>query len=197
MKILIAEDESVSRRLLQAALTKWGYEVVTAVNGKEAWAALQAPGAPHVAILDWLMPELDGVEVCRFVRAEPSLRTAYLILLTSRTGKEDLIAGLEAGADDYVTKPFDHGELKARVQVGARIVKLQAELAVRVQELEAALAREQQLQGLLPICCYCKKIRDDGNYWHQVESYIVTHANVKFSHGVCPDCLTKMKAELE
>ena len=196
MRVLIAEDDSVSRRLLQAALVKWGYEVVVTANGKEAWDALQAPDAPSLLVLDWLMPEMDGVEVCREARKMTALKSAYIILLTSRGSKEDIVQGLEAGADDYVTKPFDHGELRARVQVGSRVVQLQSALADRVTELEEAIANVKQLQGLLPICCYCKKIRDDGNYWHRVESYITGHANVRFSHGICPDCSDKFKADL-
>ena len=196
MKTLIAEDDSVSRRLLQAALQKWGYEVTVTTQGREAWEALQQPGAPSLLILDWLMPELDGVEICRRIRASEALKSSYVILLTSRGSKEDIVEGLEAGADDYVTKPFDHGELRARVQVGTRVIGLQNALAERVHELEEAIASVQTLQGLLPICCYCKKIRDDGNYWHRVESYIAGHANVRFSHGICPDCNDKLKAEL-
>ena len=196
MKILIAEDDPVSRRLLQAALIKWGYEVSVTANGKEAWNALQAPDAPSLLILDWLMPEMDGVEICREARQNSALKSAYIILLTSRGSKEDIVKGLEAGADDYVTKPFDHGELRARVQVGSRVVQLQTALADRVKDLEDAIASVKTLQGLLPICCYCKKIRDDGNYWHRVESYISGHANVRFSHGICPDCSDKLKADL-
>lgn len=196
MKTLIAEDDSVSRRLLQAALQKWGYEVTVTTQGREAWEALQQPAAPSLLILDWLMPELDGVEICRRIRATDALKSSYVILLTSRGSKEDIVEGLEAGADDYVTKPFDHGELRARVQVGARVIGLQNALAERVRELEEAIASVKTLQGLLPICCYCKKIRDDGNYWHRVESYIAGHANVRFSHGICPDCNDKLKAEL-
>jgi DNA-binding response OmpR family regulator len=196
MKILIAEDDPVSRRLLQAALIKWGYEVRVTANGKEAWQALQEADAPSLLILDWLMPEMDGVEVCREARRTPVFKSAYILLLTSRGSKEDIVEGLEAGADDYVTKPFDHGELRARVQVGARVVQLQSALADRVKELEEAIANVKQLQGLLPICSYCKKIRDDGNYWHRVESYIAGHANVRFSHGICPDCSERLKADL-
>ena len=196
MKILIAEDDPVSRRLLQAALSKWGYEVLVTTNGREAWELLQQPDAPSLFILDWLMPEMDGVEICREVRQIDALKSAYIILLTSRGAKEDIVQGLEAGADDYVTKPFDHGELRARVQVGTRVIALQNALAQRVRELEEAIASVKTLQGLLPICCYCKKIRDDGNYWHRVESYIAGHANVRFSHGICPECSEKLKAEL-
>ncbi len=196
MKVLIAEDDPVSRRLLQAALVKWGYEVTVTGNGREAWEALRNPDAPSLLVLDWLMPEMDGVEVCREARKTEALKSSYIILLTSRGSKEDIVQGLEAGADDYVTKPFDHGELRARVQVGSRVVQLQSALADRVNELEEAMANVKQLQGLLPICCYCKKIRDDGNYWHRVESYITGHANVRFSHGICPDCSEKLKADL-
>ena len=196
MKTLIAEDDSVSRRLLQAALQKWGYDVTVTTHGREAWDALQQPDAPSLLILDWLMPEMDGVEICRRIRASDALKSSYVILLTSRGSKEDIVEGLEAGADDYVTKPFDHGELRARVQVGSRVIGLQHALAERVHQLEEAIASVKTLQGLLPICCYCKKIRDDGNYWHRVESYIAGHANVRFSHGICPDCNEKLKAEL-
>jgi DNA-binding response OmpR family regulator len=196
MKILIAEDDSISRRLLQAALVKWGHEVVLTTNGEEAWAAVQQPDAPALLIIDWLMPGLDGLEICRRLRAHATLRSSYVILLTARTSKDDLVQGLEAGADDYVTKPFDQAELRARVQVGERVLQLQSALADRVRELEEAISSVKTLQGLLPICCYCKKIRDDGNYWHRVENYIAGHANVRFSHGICPDCNDKLKVDL-
>ena len=192
MKILIAEDDPVSRRVLEATLLKWGYEVTTTSTGTEAWAGLNAPGAPRLAILDWMMPEIDGVEICRRARGRPDQGPLHLILLTARGRKEDVIAGLQAGADDYVTKPFDHEELKARVQVGTRIIELQTMLAARVTELEEALTRVRQLRGLLPICSYCKKIRDDSNYWQQVEQYVSTHTDVQFSHGICPDCYRKV-----
>src|SRR5262249_1044353 len=134
------------------------------------------------------MPEIDGLEVCRRVRAAPKLKAMYLILLTARGSREYVLEGLRAGANDYVTKPFDREELEARVNVGIQVVQLQAELARRVAELEDALGRVRQLQGLLPICCYCKKIRDDQDYWHQVDRYIGTHTDVRFSHGICPEC---------
>ena len=192
MKILIADDEPVSRRMLEATMARWGYSLTVCENGEQAWQALQHPDPPSLAVLDWLMPQIDGVELCRKVRATSNLRSMYVILLTSRDKKHDIVNGLEAGADDYITKPFDADELRARVRVGMRVAKLQMTLADRVRDLEAALSRVQQLQGLLPICCYCKKIRDDQNYWHQVESYVSQYADVRFSHGVCPDCLSKM-----
>ena len=197
MRILIAEDDAVSRRLLETLLARWGYDVVVAVDGEEAWRHLQREGAPHLAILDWMMPGMGGLEICRKVREVGYPSPAYLILLTARTGSEDVVQGLETGANDYVTKPFSREELRARVQVGVRVVELQASLAERVRELEQAMARLKQLQGLLPICSYCKKIRADQNYWQQVESYISEHSEAVFSHGICPECFEKfVKPEL-
>jgi CheY-like chemotaxis protein len=149
------------------------------------------PDAPRLALLDWMMPGLDGPDVCRKVRGQAGREPPYLILLTSRGAKEDVVVGLHSGADDYLTKPFDRGELQARLQVGRRILTLQHSLADRVRELESALAQVKQLQGLLPICCYCKKIRDDQNYWQQVEQYIGKHSAARFSHGICPECWQK------
>ena len=188
MKVLIADDEPFFRRLLQAALAPEGYELLEVGDGAEALRALHGAAPPPLAILDWVMPGMSGVDVCRKVR-EGALRTQpYLILVTSQDRPADIVAGLEAGADDYVIKPFDPPELRARVQVGARVVTLQQTLADRVQALEDALGRVKQLQGLLPICAYCKKVRDDKNYWHQVESYVARHSEAEFSHGICPDC---------
>ena len=196
MKTLIADDDPISRRLLQGALEKWGYEVTAVAEGKAAWDALQAPEAPQLLVLDWLMPGMDGIEICRKARLNERLRSAYIVLVTSRGETSDIIEGLESGADDYVTKPFDAGELRARIQVGRRVVELQMALAERVHCLEEALAHVKQLHGLLPICAYCKKVRDDQNYWHQVETYVSRHADVRFSHGVCPDCLERIKKDL-
>lgn len=194
MNILIAEDDVISRRLLEMTLRKWNYQVTTVVDGAQAWELLQREDAPALAILDWMMPYADGVEVCRRVRASVRTPPPYLILLTTREEHGDIVKGLEAGADDYITKPFAADELRARVGVGVRIVELQRSLAVRVQELEEALGRVKQLQGLLPICSYCKKVRDDRNYWRQVESYISEYADVQFSHGICPDCYKSIVA---
>jgi DNA-binding response OmpR family regulator len=189
MKVLLAEDDPVSRCMLEAALFGWGYEVVAVEDGGRAWELLQGPDAPRLAILDWVMPGLSGIEVCRRLRRHPETQATYALLLTARDAPEDVVAGLESGASDYLTKPFNRQELHARLRVGRRLVELQQSLADRVGQLEAALAQVRVLQGLLPICCYCKKIRDDGNYWLQVEQYLAEHGGVRFTHGICPDCV--------
>ena len=144
------------------------------------------------------MPHLDGVEVCHKTREETELEHLYIIMLTTKDTKEDIAEALTAGADDYLCKPFDRRELQARIQVGKRVLDLQLNLADRVRALEESIEREKHLQGLLPICSYCKKIRDDQNYWQQVERYVETRADVAFSHSICPDCYeTKVKPELE
>ena len=145
------------------------------------------------------MPRPDGPEVCRQVRqAQGESRTPkYLILLTAKTDRGEVVEGLQAGADDYITKPFHAGQLRARVGVGARFVELQTALAARVDELQAALAQVTQLQGLLPICAYCKKVRDDNNYWDQVENYLADRSDLRFSHGICPGCYEKVSAEFD
>jgi len=198
MKILIAEDEPVTQRIIQSLLVKWGYEVVLTQNGMEAWEAIQREEVPLLALLDWIMPGMDGSEICKKVRESDGLKPVYIILLTAKDRKEDLIAGLQAGANDYVTKPFDVRELRARIQVGQRVLELQQALACRVKELENALSNIKRLQGLLPICSYCKKIRNDENYWEDVEKYVSEHSVAEFSHGICPDCYQKVvKVELE
>ncbi len=149
MKILIAEDNMVSRRVLQATLQKWGHEVIIAQDGVEALAAFQVKDGqspPPLAILDWMMPGLDGIEVCRKVRQLPNAAPTYIILLTAKGGKEDIVTGLDAGANDYLTKPFERTELRARIEVGARVVNLQKKLAERVEELNFALDELRQAE---------------------------------------------------
>lgn len=136
MKILIAEDEPISRRILDATLVEWGYEVVSAGNGAEAWDALQAEDAPRLAILDWMMPEMDGIDVLRMVRSVPSSDPPYIILLTSMEGSQNIVNALETGANDYVNKPFNRDELWARIRVGERMVELQNKLLRYNENLE-------------------------------------------------------------
>jgi len=155
MKILIAEDDLTSRMVLEAVLTKWGYEVTSTTNGDEAFAALQQSDAPQLAVLDWEMPGMDGAALCRKLRRQKSERPLYLILLTSRAESDDIVRGLEAGADDYVAKPYVNEELQARVNAGRRIIELQNQLRDReklqgVLEMAGAVCHEinQPLQAV-------------------------------------------------
>jgi len=138
MKVLIAEDDITSRSILTAILGKWGHEVVSAADGDEAWAALQKPDAPRIALLDWMMPGMTGPELCRRVRGRKSAEPLYIILLTSKGDRQDIVEGLDAGADDYIAKPYDSGELRARINVGRRIL-----------DLQSALAQREKFQGVL------------------------------------------------
>lgn len=198
MRVLIAEDDPVSRRVLEATLHKWGYAVIVTCDGDEAAQQVAEADCPHLIILDWMMPGHDGPEVCKLIRARPDGEAFYVLLLTAKSQKEDIVSGLESGADDYITKPFNRDELRARIQTGQRIIKLNDSLAARIGELEEALNKVETLSGLLPICAYCKRIRQGDDYWQQVESYIASKSDAEFSHGICPDCYDKhLKDELE
>ena len=188
VEIFIAEDDNVSMRLLFSALSKRGYKVHAVSDGNEAMKQLSSPDRPQLAILDWMMPGIDGIEVVKSIRGIPDMPFLYILLLTAKERKEDIAEGLNAGADDYLTKPFDIKELDARVRVGLRTINLQNKLNAHIKELREALIKVKQLQGLLPICSYCKKIRDDNHYWQLLEEYIADHSEAKFSHSICPEC---------
>ena len=183
MRILIADDDRMSTMMLGRTLEQWGFEVVVVHDGAAAWERIAGAAPPALVIVDWMMPGLDGIELCRRIRATALRSPVYVILLTARTSRQDLVAGLEAGADDYLTKPFDPDELRARIHVGQRTLGL--------------IANIKQLSGLLPICSYCKRIRGDHDYWEQVESYITEHTDALFSHGICPSCLEKAMHDLD
>ncbi len=183
MRILIADDDRMSTLMLTRTLEGWGFEVVVAHDGASAWERITDAAPPALAVVDWEMPGLNGIELCQRIRSTPMPSPIYVILLTARTSRKDLVAGLEAGADDYLTKPFDPDELRARIHVGQRTLGL--------------IASIKRLTGLLPICSYCKRIRSDDDYWEQVESYITDHTDALFSHGICPSCLVKAMEELD
>lgn len=197
MRILVAEDDLYQREYVQALLTEWGYEVLAVEDGNRALEMLSNPDAPSIALLDSLMPGLDGPELCRRLRRRSGALPLHIILLTGRRSPEDIRAGLEAGADDYVGKPFNDQELRARLRAGERVVRLQQALSDRVRELEGALARVNELEGLLPICSYCKKVRNGADYWQQVEVYIAERSRARFSHGICPECYPSVVREAE
>lgn len=189
--VVVADDDPVSQALLVRSLAQAGYPILQCSDGVKALEQLKGADGPTIGILDWMMPGLDGPQVCQVLKKSGGSNLLYLILLTSKGERGDIVEGLEAGADDYMTKPFDLQELRARVQVGERVLILQQKLEDRVQQLELALSEVKQLQGLLPICSYCKMIRDDQNYWQKVEEYLSDHTGFQFSHGVCPQCYKK------
>ena len=176
MKILIAEDEKISRALLQATLASRGFEVAVAEDGTQAWNAMQDEYFP-VLISDFQMPGLDGYELSRRIRAANAEQYTYIILLTAVGSKADYFAAITAGVDDFLTKPFDEDLLAARLHVAERIVGLRQ--------------HARRLERLLPICCYCKKIRDDEDSWKDVETYMHKHGEFDFSHTCCPGCYEK------
>lgn len=197
MRVLVADDEPTGAIMLARSLTRWGLEVVTTHDGEEAWRIIDQDGGIAMAILDWMMPGADGPELCRRIRQDERHAHMHLILLTARDSRADVVVGLDAGADDYLTKPFDLEELRARVHVGIRVLTLQERLADRIAELQEALSKVKQLSGLLPICSYCKRIRGDENYWERVETYITEHTDAKFSHGICPHCYDTVLGQFE
>ena len=174
---------------LERILGSWEFEVETAEDGEQALQILESDNAPSIAILDWMMPKIDGATVCSRVRMMSDRPYTYLLLLSARGKKDELATGLNSGADDYVVKPYNAEELRARLKVGERVVALERELQRQVGELEAALAQVRQLKGLVPICMYCKNVRDDTNYWLRLEEYMHQEIGTDFSHGVCPNCL--------
>jgi len=196
MRVLIADDDSALRHGLYVHLLRWGYDPALCADGTEARVVLHGPQPPPLALLDWNMPGVNGLELCREIRSLPDLASMYVVLLTAHSAREEMVTGLDCGADDYMTKPVDWELLRARLQIGARIVTLQQSLASRVRELQKALETVKELSGLLPICSYCKRIRDDQNYWQQLESYVSEHTNAQFSHGICPTCFETVKREM-
>jgi DNA-binding response OmpR family regulator len=176
ISVLVVDDDPVASAQLGAIAQAAGYEVKGAQNGKEAWELLQLARIP-IVISDWYMPEMDGPQLCLRIRSRVGEPYVYFILVTSRGGKQQYLAGMEAGADDFIAKPVDPDELRARLKVAERILGLRTEL--------------QQLEVLLPICSYCKRIRNDAEEWENLETYIETHFERMLTHSICPDCYTK------
>jgi len=191
MKVLLAEDDAISRRMLERILKSWEYEVEVFTNGQDAWDALQKGDAPKLVLLDWMMPEMQGPEVCKLLRAAEADDPAYVILLTAKSSKDDIVKGFEAGANDFISKPFNRDELRSRLNVGKKMLELQQKLTEKIKELEQATEHIQTLQGILPICMFCHKIRTDSEAWERVDMYVERHSDAQFSHSLCPECLVK------
>jgi sigma-B regulation protein RsbU (phosphoserine phosphatase) len=212
MKLLIADDDTITRVALGKLLEKWGYEIVQARDGCSAWELLRQKDPPRIVILDWMMPEPDGVEICRYLKREKDFPFIYTILLSVRREKEDIVNALDSGAHDFLSKPVHTGELKSRIEVGVRLVMAEDDIRSKNRELaninnqlkqtnadlQSALKEIKTLQGILPICINCRKIRlenmepVDPNAWVTVEEYISNRTEAEFSHGICPECAAKL-----
>jgi PleD family two-component response regulator len=174
MKVLVAEDDRTSRALLHGALLKLGYDVVEAENGAAAWDQLLLTGV-RIVVSDWVMPDIDGLELCRRVRSLRDRPYVYFILLSGkRIGDAHYASAMDEGVDDFLEKPLDAETLRMRLRVGERIVRL--------------TERVRTLEGILPMCAYCRRIRDEKGGYSNLEEYVSDRTSARFSHGVCPDC---------
>jgi DNA-binding response OmpR family regulator len=176
LRVLVAEDDQASGRLISAAIRKLGYEVILAANGRDAWYSYVGE-RPRIVITDWMMPVIDGIELSRRIRADGRSHYTYLIMLTALDGKDRHAEGMRAGVDDFMTKPLDLDILRVRLTVAERILGLQRRVA--------------ELRGLLPICSYCKRIRNDDGSWQDLEAFVGARTNASFSHLLCPTCAEK------
>lgn len=177
MKILIVEDDPIARRVLEASLQMLGHEVVAAEDGEAAWSILQRDPV-RVVISDWQMPKLDGLHLCERIRNRPGDYVYFILLTQMEANQKNLHEASLAQVDDFLGKPVNAGALWMRLRVAERIIKFTTEV--------------RQLESFLPICGYCKNIRDDKNYWRQIEEYINSRTGTNFSHAICPDCVEKI-----
>lgn len=187
MRILIVDDDPVARHILEDAIAGLGHDVRVAHDGGQAWELL-ANEPVDVLMTDWVMPEMDGLELCRRVRGQEDVPFTYVMLITQRNEPEDVVAGIMAGANDFLSKPYDRTELRARLHAAQRMVDLERSLAERVRDLEQALEEVATLRRLLPICMYCKSIRNEQQVWDEIEEYLREHANADCTHSICPTC---------
>ncbi|HYM00241.1 MAG TPA: response regulator [Blastocatellia bacterium] len=181
MRILAVEDDGASRLLLERMLQNWGHQVTVCENGRDAFDLFVSEKF-DVVVSDWMMPVSDGLDLCRKIRDLKRQEYCYFILITARSRQENLAEGMEAGADDYLTKPLESVELKLRLKVAERIIGLTSDVRL--------------LRGLLPMCAWCKAIREDENLWESIEQYIEGHSSAELTHAICPRCLEKQMAEL-
>ncbi len=202
MKVLLADDDPLSLEMLDAIVRSFGYEPLAAHDGAEAWQALSRPDGPRLAVLDWMMPEMSGVEICQRTRREHPDEPIHLLLLTAKTAKEDRVLGLEAGANDFISKPYDPQELRARLATGRQVWELYLTQVDQIRELRLAAEHIKALHTLIPICSYCKRVRPISGpdiatvTWEAVESFVTRHTGASFSHGICPPCLHEHYPEI-
>lgn len=179
-RILVVDDDQINRSVIKEILHE-EYEIIAAESGEIALKIVAGPNPPDLILLDILMPDMDGYKVCTRIKADEKTAHIPIIFVTAVSEAMDAAKAFDLGAVDYVTKPFNPVTVKARVNTHIK-------LSTTMQELENALKEVKRLNGLLPICASCKKIRDDKGYWKQVENYLEEYSDAKFSHGMCPDC---------
>jgi len=187
-RILVTDDSAINTKIVERILQNENFEIVTALGGKEALDKIESDNFDLI-LMDVEMPDMSGFEVCKKLRTNPETKDIPLIFLTGKDDDESLLKGFEVGGQDYLTKPFKPAELLARVRTHTALKLTYDKQEILIKELQEALAQVKQLNGLLPICGHCKKIRDDKGYWTQVEFYISDHADVDFSHSICPECM--------
>ncbi|HBD95847.1 MAG: hypothetical protein A2015_04585 [Spirochaetes bacterium GWF1_31_7] len=193
-KILIVDDIVLNIQVAAGVLQEYNYEILTATGGEQAIKIIKAK-KPDLILLDIMMPDIDGFDVIKSIKESSETSDIPVIFVTAKNDIETLVAGFNAGAVDYITKPFNPFELYARVRAHLELKMAKTELEAKNKELQQALNDIKTLEGLIPICANCKKIKDDDGYWHSVEEYMTEHSDVKFTHGLCNDCIKKLYPE--
>jgi len=203
LHIMVVDDDRMSQRMISKRLERLGHGVTTADNGQEALDAMQS-GHCDILITDWMMPGVSGPDLVRRIREADGPAYTYVIMVSALETEQDAAAGLGAGADDYLRKPWSGMELEARVRTGERIVRLDrqlraknAELQQTIEQLTRAEKTIETLEGFLPVCSICKAVRDDEGDWHPLENYIERETHAQFSHGLCPKCMAERYPEVE
>jgi response regulator RpfG family c-di-GMP phosphodiesterase len=203
-KVLVVDDYEGNVFLSTTLLKTAGYEVLEATSGKECLDAVHNHH-PDLILLDVMLPDMSGVEICRQIKNDKSLKDIFVILASGiQVSSERQAEGLDIGADGYITRPISNKEFLARVQAGERIKRAEDALREKekeqqalISQLKEAIAEIKTLKGCIPICAWCKKIRDDEGCWDQLEAYMSKHTDASFSHGLCPDCFEKSRAEMK
>ena len=186
--ILVVDDDPDVLFATSRVVKKGGYQTFTAFSGKEAMEAIKNI-RPDLVLMDVVMPDAEGPDLCRQIKENPDLKGIYVVLTSGKRVESDQQAdGLDAGADGYITRPLSNREMLSRIASIVRILRAERERDRLIVELKKAFSEIKQLRGILPICSYCKKIRDDKGYWKQIESYIREHSGAEFSHSICQDC---------
>jgi sigma-B regulation protein RsbU (phosphoserine phosphatase) len=193
-RVLCVDDDPATQMVLSGIIEDAGWQPESALTATVARGVLAANPDIQVVLLDWMLPDGSGVDLCREFKAA-SGASLYVILVTVRGAPEDVETGLDAGADDYLVKPVSPVEVRARIRSGFRAADAQRQLAERLAQLELALKRVSNLESLLPLCMYCRRI-NSSDAWQSVEDYLWEHVDVRLSHGCCPDCLSKLSSHL-